>query len=144
MLARDWMIVLIIFGMITGIGSLVVYDISSSEYGYDVPNMTDGDYNNSYDTLTDATIKIGEMANATSSKEGQSTISPYTLFFKATFSVIGIIFNSFGIASSTLATFGEDIGMPSSLANLLFSGIMVLIVGIIIFVVVSAISRGRL
>jgi len=144
MLARDWIVILVLFGLVVGVGGLVVNDISSSEKGYDVPNMTDESYSNNYDTLTNATEKIYKMGNATASSEGQSTISVFTTFFTATFSVISIVFESFGLAGSTLTIFLTDIGMPSGLANLLVGGVVAIILAMLVFIIISAISRSRL
>jgi hypothetical protein len=144
MLARNWVFALVLFGLISGIGYLIVEDIASSEKGYDVANMTDEDYTERYDTLTESSTKIYLMQNATSSKEGLSVFSTYTTMFSSTFSVIGIVFGSFGMATSSMTNFAEDIGMDSALANLLFGALLVLIISVIVFVVVSAVSRGKL
>ena len=144
MLARDWIIVLVLFGLISGIGYLVVEDIASSSKGYNVPNMTDESYQSRYDTLTESSSKIYQMQNATTSKEGMSVVSTYTTMFRSTFSIIGLIFGSFSMATTSMNNFAQDIGMSSNLANLLFGGILVIIICIIVFVVISSISRGRL
>jgi len=87
MLARDWIIVLVLFGLITGVGYLVVADISSSDKGYDIENMTNENYQSRYDTLTESSKDIYKMQNATTSEEGISVVSTYTTFFRATFNI---------------------------------------------------------
>lgn len=144
MLARDWIIVLVLFGLISGIGYLVVEDIASADSGYDVVNMTDENYQDRYDTLTESSSKIYLMQNATASSEGMSVISTFTTMFSATFSIIGIIFGSFGMATTTMQNFGEDIGMSAGLANLVFGGLLVILIAVIVFIIISSISRGRL
>ena len=144
MLVRDFIIVLILFGLVTGIGYLVVEDVASSDKGYDVENMTNPDYQERYDTLTDTTTVVYQMQNATASKEGLSVVSTYTTMFKSTFSVIGLVFGSFGIVTSTLSNFAQDLGMSSGLANLLVGAVFTIIITIIVFIVISSVSRGRL
>jgi len=144
MLARDWVIVLVLFGLVSGVGYLVVEDMASAENGYDVANMTNADYQDRYDTLTESSSKIYLMQNATASSEGMSVISTFTTMFSATFSIIGIIFGSFGMATTTMQNFGEDIGMSSGLANLVFGGLLVILIAVIVFIIISSVSRGRL
>jgi len=144
MLARDLVIILILFGLISGTGYLIVEDIASSESGYDVVNMTDENYKERYDTLTESSGKVYQMQNATSSKEGMSVISTFTTMFGATFSVIGIIFGSFGMAETTMKNFGADLGMSSGMTSLVFGAILVILIATIVFVIISSISRGRL
>jgi len=144
MLARDWVIVLVLFGLITGIGFMIVADIASDESGYDVANMTDEDYRDKYNTFTNSSLDIYKMQNATASGEGLSIFSTYTTFFKSTFNVIGIVFGGFGMAINAMKSFGNDLGMPSNLVNLIFGAIAVIIFATIIFVIISSVSRGRL
>jgi len=144
MLARDWVIVLVLFGFVAGTGYLIVEDVASSDSGYNVENMTDESYSRRYDTLTNSTQDILLMQNATASGEGMTVISVFTTMFQATFSVITIVFGSFGMATTTMTNFGQDLGMSSGMANLVFGSILVLIIATIVFIIISSISRGRL
>ncbi len=144
MLARDWVIVLILFGVITGIGALVVVDMANSETGYNVTNMTDEDFQDRYDTLAETTDDIYKMRNVTASGEGISVISAFTTVFTATFSVISITLGSFGLANTAMINFAEDFGVPSVIANVIFPAILVIIIAIIIFVIISSVSKGRM
>ena len=143
-LARDWIIVLVLFGTITGIGALIVVDMANSETGYDVPNMTDESFQDRYDTLSDTTTDIELMQEATASGEGISVISTFTTVFKATFNVISITFGSFAIANSVMVNFAEDFGVPSVIANIIFPAILAIITAVIIFVIISSVSKGRM
>lgn len=144
MLARDWIIMLVLFGVIVGLSYLMVLDMASSSTGYNVSNMTDEDFQDNYDTLTETTSTIYQMQDATLSEEGTSVVSTYTTMFKATFSVISLLFGSFGMAGNVFSNFATDFGVPSVVANVVFPAILVLIIVIIIFVIISSVSRGRL
>jgi len=144
MLARDWIIVLVLFGAVAGMGALIVIDIADSETGYNVTNMTDENFQERYDTLTDTTTDIYLMQNATSSEEGISVFSTFTTVFKATFNVISIIFGSFSVANTVMINFADDFGVPSVIANVIFPSILVIIIAIIVFVVISSVSQGRM
>jgi len=144
MLARDYFVILVLFGLLTGIGALIVADIASSDSGYDIENMTNENYKNRYDTLNKTSEYIGSMANETASSEGLSVASTYTTMFSATFNVIGTVFGSFGLVKDTGSYLMIDAGVPSALGNLVIGAIMALIIGILVFVIISSVSRGKL
>lgn len=144
MLARDWVIVLILFGAVTGLAALIVVDMANSSTGYNNTDIIDEDFQERYDTLSDTTSDVYKMQNATASGEGISVISTYTTVFKATFSIISIIFGSFGLANAAMVNFVEDFGVPSVIANVIFPALLVIIITIIIFVIISSVSKGRM
>jgi len=144
MLARDWIIVLVLFGLVSGIGYLVVEDIASSERGYDVANMTDEDYTARYNTLTNSTTAIYKMQNATTSEKGLSFVSAAVTAFSAVFSIVGIVFGSIGMATATMNNFAQDLGMSAGLTNLIAGSLLLIIITLIVFIVISSISQGRL
>jgi len=144
MLARDWIIVLILFGVVVSLGALYVADIASSDNGYNETDLIDENFQSRYDTLSETSENIYQMQNATSSGEGLSTISTFTTTFKATFSVISIVFGSFGIATDTFSNMAMDFGIPSVVANIFFGAVLVILIAVIIFVVISSVSQGKL
>ena len=128
-LARNYIISIILFGMVSLIGYLIVADISGENTGYNIPNMTDQNFRNNYDTLSTTTIY--QMQNATQSSEGLSTISTFTEVFKASFSVISLIF-------------AQDFGVPSVIANIVFPSLLVIIIALLVFIIISSVSQGKL
>lgn len=144
MLVRDYVIAIVLFGIIVGIGALIVVDMAGTDTGYGVENMTNPSFQDRYDTLTESAKDIHSMQNATSSGSLMQAISPYTSMFKATISIIKIVFDSFGMVITTINNILEDIGVPSELANLAGGGIILIIIATVIFIIVSSVSRGRL
>ena len=144
MLARDFIIILALFGAITGIGALIVVDIASSESGYNVTNMTDETFQSNYDTLTDISDDVDLMKNATASGEGINVVSTYTTVFKATFNVITLIFRSPILMRNVFVSFADDFNIPSGVANIMFTLILTISLAIIIFVIISSVSKGRM
>ena len=144
MLARDWIIMLVIFGVVTGLGFVFVADMAGTATGYNVSGMVDEDFQSNYDTLSNTSTDIYKMQNATASGEGMSVISTYTEVFKATFSIISIIFGSLGMVNTMLAQFAMDFGVPTAVANIMFPAILVMIIATLVFVIISAISKGRM
>ena len=84
------------------------------------------------------------MQEETTSKEGINVVSAFTTMFTSTFTIIGLVFGSFGMATTTMKNFAQDLGMSSTLTNLVASSILLIIITIIIFVVISSVSKGRL
>ena len=141
-LARNYIISIILFGMVSLIGYLIVADISGENTGYNIPNMTDQNFRNNYDTLSTTTIY--QMQNATQSSEGLSTISTFTEVFKASFSVISLIFGSLGLVNGVFASFAQDFGVPSVIANIVFPSLLVIIIALLVFIIISSVSQGKL
>ncbi len=143
-LARDFIIILALFGGITGIGALIVIDMANSETGYNVTNMTDEDFQSNYDTLSDTYDDVDLMKNATASGEGISVVSTYTTFFTATFNVITLVFRSPILIKNTFVNFADEFNIPSGVANIMFTLILTISLAIIIFVIISSVSKGRM
>ena len=138
------MIMLVLFGAITGLGFLVVSDLASSDNGYNISGVVDSDLEEHYDILGEVSDDIYTAQNATASGEGLSTISTFTIVFKATFSVISIVFGSFDLVNQVFVNFASDFGVPAAVANIFFGSLIIIAIAIIIFVVISSVSQGRL
>jgi len=145
MLARDYMIALVIFSFVAGIGGLLVTDITGSNAGYNVSNVSNPDFDDTYNRLSELDSTIGQMGNSTKSKEGLGILGGVAEgFFGATISVINLMFDSFSIVSDTLTAFVESFGIPPQIANLIFPTIMMIITIIIIFVVISSLTKTKM
>ena len=144
MLARDFVIILALFGGIVGIGALIVVDMANSETGYNVTNMTDENFQSNYDTLSDTFDDVELMKNATASSEGISVLSTYTTVFKATFNVITLIFRSPILMKNVFNTFTDEFNIDTDLSNIMFTLILTISLAIIIFVIISSVSKGRM
>ena len=141
LLARDYVIILVIFGAVVLIMSLIVADMANN---YNVPNMIDQNFQNNYDTFTAASANIYQMQNASTSSEGMSTVSTYMYTFKSTFSVISLLFGSLGAINSVMVHFASDFGIPSVLANIIFPAVFVMAIAILIFIIIGSVNRSRL
>lgn len=138
------MIIIVLFGAIVGLGFLVVSDVASPSNGYDVTGMVDPSFESNYNTLTNVSDDIYTAQNATASGEGLSTTSTFTIVFKATFSVISIVFGSFDMVNQVFVNLASDFGIPAAVANIFFGSLLVIAIAIIIFVVISSVSQGKL
>lgn len=143
-LARHYMILLILFGMVVGIGALMVYGMANSDEGYGIENMTDERYSDNYDTISDASSRIYQMSDETAKREGLTIWSVFTTIFSATFTIISLILGSFGIVNSSVSNLLSDAGVPSAMANIVGGGIVVIIIGIVVFIIISSVSDGKI
>jgi hypothetical protein len=144
MLARDWVICIILFSLFAGIGGLIVYDLASADNGYNIANMTDSSFDTAYNKVQYAESITQQMGNATTSKEGLGLLGTTELFFGSTWTVITIVFGSLSMLNNVLGSFMVSFGIPSSLANLVFPAIIAIVTTILIFVIVSSLTKSKM
>ena len=143
MLLRDWVIMIIIFSLFVGIAGLIVYDMADADQGYDVQNMTDGNFDSQYNQVEYTSQITNQMANASTSKEGLGLVGTAEMFFGSTWTVIQIVFGSLSIVNGVFSGFAVSFGIPPQISNLIFPGIIAIITTIIIFVVVSSLTKSK-
>ena len=144
MLARDWVIAIILFSLFAGVGSLIVYDITGVENGYNVENITDGNFDSAYNKVQYAEGITNQMANASTSKEGLGLLGSVELMFGSTITVIQIVFGSLATVNDVFSSFIGTFGIPPQLANLVFPAIIAIITTILVFVVVSSLTKTKM
>jgi len=144
MLARDWVICIILFSLFAGIGGLIVYDLASADNGYNVVNMTDSSFDAAYNKVQYAETITNQMGNSTTSSQGLGLLGTTELFFGSTWTVITIVFGSLGMVNNVFSSFTSSFGIPPSLANLVFPAIIAIITTILVFVVVSSLTKSKL
>jgi hypothetical protein len=144
LLAREWIIGLIIFSVICGIFGLVVSDMASSDNGYNVANMSDSNFDAAYNQVSNTSGIAGQMGNATVSKEGLSTFGSVELFFGSTISVIQLTFGSLSMVNNVFTNIFHSFGIPSVLANIIFPAIISIITVILVFIVVSSLTKTKM
>jgi vacuolar-type H+-ATPase subunit I/STV1 len=144
MLMRDYVIMLVLFGVIAGIGGLIVSDMSSPEYGYNITNMSDPSFDSAYNRATETQQLAEQMGNASTSKEGLETIGGLELLFGSTRTVIQLVAGSFNMIRETSASMAMSFGIPLEIANLLFGAIISILIIIIVFVIVSSLTKTKM
>ena len=144
MLARDWVVIIILFSLVVGIMNLVVYDMADPVNGYNVQNVTDPNFDSAYNKVDYASSITSNMANETTSNEGLGFLGGAELFFGSTVTVIQIVFGSLGTVNGIFASFITTFGIPPSLANIIFPAILAIITTILVFVVVSSLTKTKM
>ena len=140
-LARDWIIGTILF---SGIIALFVLAAGGMVDEYGTPNVTSPAFEQTFDRLSNHTHIAGKMWNATSSEEGLSTVGTFTLLFSSTFEVIRLVFNSVGLAGKSMFGFTEYFGVDSTVAFTVFTIAFACLSVVIVFIVISSLSRRDL
>lgn len=144
MLMRDYVIILIIFSAIVGIGALVVADIASEDQGYNIENMTDSTFDSAYNKAQYTNQLVEEMGNASTSKEGLGLVGGASeLLFGSTITIIQLVAGSFNVVSNVFVSMTTSFGIPLGIANLLFGAVLSIIITIIVFVIVSSLTKTK-
>jgi vacuolar-type H+-ATPase subunit I/STV1 len=144
MLMRDYVIILVLFSVIAGLGGLVVSDMASSDNGYNITNMSDPTFDSAYNRATETQQMAGQLGNASTSKEGLETIGGLDLLFGSTRTVIQLVAGSFSMIKETAVDMTMSFGIPLEIANLLFGAIISIIIIIIAFVIVSSLTKTKM
>jgi hypothetical protein len=84
------------------------------------------------------------MGNASTSKEGLETIGGLELLFGSTRTVIQLVAGSFTITRSVFVSFTATFGIPLEIANILFGAIISIIIVIIVFVIISSLTKTKM
>jgi hypothetical protein len=144
LLMRNYLIILVLFSVFTGVGALIVADIASVDNGYGVTNMTDSDFDSAYNQASYTNNLVEQAGNVSSSNEGLSTIGSTELLFGSTKTVIQLVFGSFSIIRNVFSSMLTDFGMPPQIANLAFGAIISILIIIIVFVVISSLTKTKM
>jgi hypothetical protein len=144
MLARDYVIVLIIFSVIAGIGALIVADMASSDNGYGVANMSDPTFDSAYNKISNTTSLVGEMGNETTSNEGLGFLGTTELFFGSTITVVQLMFNSLSMVNGIFSSMVQTFGIPTAIANIIFPALLSILTTILVFVVISSLTKSKM
>lgn len=143
-LARDWVITIIIFSLFAGIAGLIVYDLADPVNGYNVANMTNGNFDAQYNKVAYSESITKQMADASTSKEGLGLLGGAELFFGSTVTVIQIVFGSLGTVNNVFGAMISTFGIPPRIANLIFPALLAIITTVLVFVVVSSLTKTKL
>lgn len=137
-LARDWIMALILF---TGVVALSTLMVAQQATDYDNLDIIDEDILEDFGNLQQTTSVAKEAFDVTNDKDALTITGSFSILFQSAFSVIALIFNSIAIATSQLASFGEFIGLPTAVSNLIFPIIISLITVVLVFVIISTTTR---
>lgn len=142
MLMRDYLILILLFGAVAGLGGLIVSDMSDPINGYGV-NMTDPSFDGAYNQATYAQGLAEQMGNETGSSEGMDTLGGTELLFGSTKAVFQLVLGSFNMVRTTFVSMTSTFGIPLSIANILFGVVLSAIIITIVFVIISSLTKTK-
>ena len=140
-LARDWIIAAILF---SGVIALFVLATGGMVDEYGTPNVTSPAFERTFDKLSNNTGIAQSMWEKTSGEEGLSTVGTFTLLFSSTFEVIRLVFSSVTLAGESLFGFTEYFGIDSKVAFVVTTIAFACLSVVIVFIVISSLSRRDL
>lgn len=134
----NYLIGLIVFSAIIGLGFLAVSSIGTS---YQRTNIIDQSFLNNYDKFNNNTATINQMLNETSGKKG--IIGTVEIFFDSTFTVISLIFSSLSSVREQVGFIGSDFGIPTAVSSIVLVLIIMVIVVLIIMTIINAVNKTK-
>lgn len=137
-LARDWVVAAILF---SGIIALFVMATGSMTNEYDSENVTSEEFDEKFNKFENNTKIAANMWNQTTGEGGLSTVGSFDVLFKSTFGVISLVFNSVKLVGTQMFSFVEYFGIPSEVGFLFFTILSSILSVIIIFIIISSVSR---
>lgn len=140
-LARTWVTAFITGIAIFSLGYFMVFGLATE---YDNIDVIDENFQSTYNKYSELEGDVHSMFGEASSKEGLSVVGTFTTLFSATFTIIQLIFASLLMPGAMLKQFALDVGAPSVIANIIFTLPLIIITVIIVLVVISSISKGKL
>jgi len=140
-LARTWMIAFITGVAVIALSYLMAQGLATE---YDNIDVIDPTFRTTYDRYSDLQGDVDSMFEEASSEEGLTVVGTLTVLFGATFTIIQLIFGSLLLPGAMLRQFSLDVGAPAAVANILFTLPLVIITVMIVLVIISSVSRGRM
>lgn len=140
-IARDFVVALILFSGVIALMTLAIASIADDYGNTDVINE---DFADKFDRLEDNTGRVTEMFDSTSGKGGLSLIGTFDVLFNGAFSVISLVFSGVTSVGSQLLGFSEFFGIPAEVAGVFFTIILSIMTALVVFIVISSVSRREL
>ncbi len=140
-LTRDFVIAGVLFSGMVALFVLAVAGISDE---YDTDILTNEKFAETYDKLTEQTEKIETARETTAAGSGLSFLGTFDVAFSSTFVVFQMIFQSLGLFGDMSDTFSEDFGLDPTVVGVIFIVALSILTILIVWNIVSSISRGRI
>ncbi len=140
-LTRDFVIAGLLF---SGLVALFVLAIAGIQDEYGSTLLTNEDFADKYDKLTEQTEKIETSRSAAAAGEGLSFVGTFDVAFQSVFTIVQMVFSTLGLFGDMTGTFAEDFGFDPTVTKVVFLIGLSILTTIIIFIWVSSISRGKI
>lgn len=139
-LARDWVVAFTVCVAVIGLCYLGVEGLATE---YDNTDIIDEEFDATYNKFPTMSSKIDDMFEESSSEEGISMVGAVTALFSATFTVIQLIFSTLLLPGAMLRNAMIDMGVPTAVGNIMFVLPIAIVTVVIVLVILSSVSRGK-
>ena len=140
-LTRDFVIAGILF---SGLIALFVLAIAGIQQEYDSDLLTNEEFSENYDRLTKQTENIETAREAASAGEGLSFVGTFDVTFQSTFIVFQMVFSTLDLFGDMTSSFASDFGFDPTVTRIVFLIALSILTTILVWIIVSSISRGRI
>lgn len=137
-LARDWIVAAVIF---SGLIALLTLSANAMVDEYGTENVTSQEFSDKFNKFENNTRIVSGMWNQSTGEGGLSTVGSFDVLFKSTFGVINLVFSSVQLAGTQMFAFVEYFGIPSEVGFLFFTILSSILTVLIIFIIISSVSR---
>ena len=143
MLLRD-VVIALVFGM--GVMALMTFVIGGMASNYDRTDLVSESFNQNYNKLTNLVTPINKAYNSTTTTSSLSFLGQFDIVINSFFAVVGLVVDSVGLYSSMTSSAIEgasgiylDPTVLTVLFGFLITGLMIMVT----FIIISAVTRGR-
>lgn len=140
-LTRDFIVAGVLF---SGVVALFVLAITGMSDEYDTNILVNEEFSANYDKLTQQTDRIEIARSESSAGSGLSFLGTFDVAFQSTFTVFQMIFQSLGLFGDMSDSFAEDFGFNPIVMGVLFIVALSILTTLIVWNIISSISRGRI
>lgn len=130
--------------LFSGIVALYVLAIAGISNEYDSTLLTNEDFADNYDKLTEQTERIETAREAAATGDGLSFIGTFDVAFQSTFTVIQMVFQTLDLFGDITGSFAEDFGLDPTVTKIAFLIGLAILTTLIVWTWISSISRGKI
>ena len=140
-LTRDFVIAGVLFSGVVALFVLAVAGISDE---YDTDILINEKFAENYDKLTEQTDRIETARETSAAGSGLSFLGTFDVAFQSTFVVFQMIFQSLNLFGNMSDSFAGDFGLDPTVTAIIFIVALSILTTLIVWNIVSSISRGRI
>lgn len=143
-LVRTWVVSTVLFVTIFSLFFIASYNLSNE---YDSSSIIDSSYNDRYNKFDDLISKDGEsyseIFESMTDGKGFDILDSIVGLPRVFLKTIKLALSSVGVMSGIADDFSEDFGVPEEVSNVLWGSIIVIISIILVFSIISSVSRSN-
>ena len=138
---QNFLVGLIIFTALIAILTLMTADLAIN---YDNADIINDEITTTYGKVNESTQRVSDSLSAVSGKGGLSLIGSFQVLFASTLTVIQIVLGALPLLGGFTSSFAVDLGVPSSIAGIVFPMFLTIITIGIVFAIINSNTRKDL